>query len=217
MSRIGIIGAGHIGSTAAKLFVDAGHEVVIANSRGPESLADLIASLGGRARAMSKDEAASWGEVVLLAVPFRKPEAIPSPGTVAGKIVVDARNAYEENGAVMDLGGSTSSEETCRQLPDGRIVKAFNTIWFKHLAERGNKQLPMADRHAIFVASDFSVPMGIVMQLIEDIGFGPVGSGSLVDGGRLQQPGGPLYNKVLTQREARALVDTLQERGRAST
>jgi predicted dinucleotide-binding enzyme len=207
MSRIGIIGAGHIGSTAAKLFIDAGHEVAVSNSRGPDSLADLVAELGPRARALTPEDAARWAEIVLFSVQFRKPEAIPPVDSVAGKILIDARNAFQEGGVLlMDLGDTTSSEETRRQLPGSRVVKAFNTIWFKHLAERGNKDLPVDDRHALFVASDDAEAKQIVMKLIEDIGFGPVDTGSLAAGGRLQQPDGPFYNKVMTRREAQALV-----------
>ena len=85
--RIGIIGAGHIGATAARLFVRAGHEVAVSNSRGPESLRELVAELGERARAASVEEAARFGEVVLLAVPWRTPEALPPPEAVRGKVV----------------------------------------------------------------------------------------------------------------------------------
>jgi predicted dinucleotide-binding enzyme len=109
-------------------------------------------------------------------------------------------------GLVKDLGASTSSEETRKRLPAARIVKAFNTIWFKHLSERGRKDLPLADRHAIFVASDDEEAKKTVMALIEAIGFGPVDTGSLAEGGRRQQPNTALYNKVLTQRDGQALL-----------
>lgn len=206
MHEIGIIGAGHIGSTTAKLFVDAGHEVALSNSRGPETLAELVKELGPRAQAMTPEAAARWADIVLLAVPWRNPEALPPADAVAGKIVIDAMNPYGMLGTVKDLGASTSSEETRQRLPGARIVKAFNTIWFKHLAERGRKDLPLADRHAIFVASDDAEAKKTVMALIEAIGFGPVDTGSLAEGGRRQQPNTALYNKVLTQREGQALV-----------
>src|SRR5215207_1431504 len=110
--RIGIIGAGMIGATAARLFVRAGHQVAVSNSRGPETLRVLIAELGHDAKAMTVDDAARFGEVVLLAVPWRTPEALPSPETVGGKIVIDAMNPYNASGAIADLGDTTSSEET---------------------------------------------------------------------------------------------------------
>jgi predicted dinucleotide-binding enzyme len=207
MSRIGIIGAGKNGGTAARLFVEAGHEVAISNSRGPETLAEVVTPLGPRAHAMTGPDAARWAEIVVLAAPFRNPEALPPVDTVAGKIVIDAMNPYAvTNGPLIDLGDSTSSQETLKRLPGIRIVKAFNTIWFKHLAENGHKDRPVNDRHAIFVAGDDSEAKKIVMTLIEEIGFGPVDSGSLAEGGRRQQPDGPLYNKVMTRRDALALA-----------
>jgi 8-hydroxy-5-deazaflavin:NADPH oxidoreductase len=206
MHKIGIIGAGMIGSTAARLFVGAGHEVAVSNSRGPASLEPLVKELGPSARALSPADAARWGEIILLAVPWRNPEALPPADLTRGKIVIDAMNPYTDDGRVKDLGTTTSSEETAKRLPGARVVKAFNTIWFKHLAERGRKDLPIDDRHAIFVAADDDLARRVVMTLIEEIGFAPVDTGSLADGGRRQQPNTPLYNKILTAREARALL-----------
>jgi 8-hydroxy-5-deazaflavin:NADPH oxidoreductase len=201
--KIAVIGAGMIGATAARLFTQADHEVVVSNSRGPASLAPLVAELGPRARAMTVADAARWGEVVLLAVPWRTPDALPPPDTVAGKIVIDAMNPYGADGKVMALGPSSSSEETAKRLPGARLVKAFNTIWFKHLAERGRPDLRADDRHAIFVAGDDEAAKRVVMNLIDDIGFGSADTGSLAEGGRRQQPDGPFYNKVMTVRDAR--------------
>lgn len=206
MHKIGIIGAGMIGATAARLFAKAGHEVAVSNSRGPESLADLVRELGPKAKALAAAEAARWGEMILLAVPWRNPEALPPPETLSGKIVIDAMNPYALDGSVRDLGATTSSEETRKRLPGARIVKAFNTIWFKHLAERGRIDLPVDERHAVFVAGDDLEAKRAVMDLIEDIGFAPVDTGSLAEGGRRQQPNSELYNQVLTAREARALM-----------
>ena len=132
--RIGIIGAGMIGGTAARLFAAAGHEVAVSNSRGPESLRGLVREIGPRARAATVDEAARFGEVVLLAVPWRSPEALPAPDAVRGKVVIDAMNPYAAGGGMADLGDSTSSEETAKRLPGARIVKAINTIYYQHLA-----------------------------------------------------------------------------------
>ena len=206
--KIGILGAGMIGATAARLFAKAGHEVAVSNSRGPESLASLVSELGGRARAMTIADAARWGDVVLLAVPWRSPGALPPPDTLAGKIVIDAMNPYADDGTVMDLGGETSSELTRTRLPKARLVKAFNTIWYKHLAERGRPDLPAADRHAVFVAGDDEDAKQVVMRLIDEIGFGAVDTGTLVEGGRRQQPDAALYNKIMTVRDAqRALTN----------
>jgi predicted dinucleotide-binding enzyme len=204
MKKIAIIGAGMIGATAARLFIDAGHEVALSNSRGPASLSDIVKGLGPRAHAMTVADAARWGDIVLLAVPWRKPEALPPADAVAGKIVIDAMNPYGDNGAVMDLGGTSSSEETRKRLPGARLVKAFNTIYYKHLESRGRKDLPLDDRHAIFVAGDDEDAKREVMALIEEIGFGPVDTGSLAEGGRRQQPNTPLYNQILTRRDGLA-------------
>jgi predicted dinucleotide-binding enzyme len=115
-------------------------------------------------------------------------------------------NPYTLDGDVTDLGASSSSEETLKRLPGTRLVKAFNTIWFQHLAERGRKDLPLDERHAIFVAGDDQDAKRTVMTMIEEIGFAPVDTGSLAGGGRRQQPGTPLYNKILTRRAAQALL-----------
>src|SRR5436309_667796 len=200
--KIGIIGAGNIGATTARLFVNAGHDVAVSNSRGPESLRVLVSELGPRARAMTVDDAASFGDIVLLAVPWRSPEALPSPERVRGKIVIDAMNPYRPDGALVDLGDSTSSEETLKRLPGARLVKAFNTIWYKHLASRAPPDLRVDERHAIFVAGDDEDAKHVVVQLIEQIGFAPVDTGSLRDGGRLQQPGSAVYNKPMTGADA---------------
>jgi predicted dinucleotide-binding enzyme len=205
--KIGIIGAGMIGGTAARLFVAAGHDVALSNSRGPATLADTVAGLGPRARAMTAADAARWADVVLLAVPWRRPEALPPPETTTGKIVIDAMNPYAEGGGVVDLGDSSASEETRRRLPGARLVKAFNTIWFEHLAQRGDNDLPLDDRHAIFVAGDDQEAKAAVMRLVESIGFAPVDTGTLREGGRRQEPGTAIYNKILTRREALALLE----------
>lgn len=202
MKRIAIIGAGMIGATVARLFVGAGYDVAISNSRGPDTLADLVAELGPKARAMTVADAARWGDIVLLAVPWRRPEALPPADAVAGKIVIDAMNPYAADGTIVDLGASSSSEETKKRLPGARIVKAFNTIYYKHLGTRGRTDLPLDDRHAIFVAGDDEGAKGVVKTLIEEIGFGPVDTGSLVAGGRRQQPEAQLYNQIITRREA---------------
>lgn len=202
--RIGIVGAGMIGATAARLFVRAGHEVAVSNSRGPESLRPLVEELGGRAwAAATVDEAAEFGEVVLLAVPWRSPEALPRPESVAGKTVIDAMNPYAPDGSTLDLGDSTSSEETRRRLPEARLVKAFNTIWYQHLATRGRTDLPVDERHAVFLAGDDADARATVARLIEEIGFAPVDTGSLREGGRRQQPGSDVYDRAMTGREAR--------------
>jgi predicted dinucleotide-binding enzyme len=205
--RIGIIGAGHIGATAARLFARAGHDVALSNSRGPASLTGLATEINRavgatRVRATTAEEAAKFGEVIPLAVPWRKAEAWPEADAVRGKIVIDAINAYSATGGIVDLGSSTSSEEVQKRLPGARIVKAFNTIFWKHLAEQGRADLPLPKRRAIFLAGDDVEAKRIVSRLIEEIGFAPVDTGTLREGGRSQQPGAPVYDRNLTQEEA---------------
>ena len=208
--RIAIIGAGMIGGTVARLFAAAGHEVAISNSRGPESLRELVDEIGAGAQAMSVEEASRWGEVVFLAVPWRAPEALPPVDAVAGKIVIDAMNPYREGGGLHDLDGSSSSEETAKRLPGARLVKAFNTVYFKHLAANGRPELPVDERHAIFVAGDDEEAKQVVSTLIEQIGFAPVDTGSLRDGGRRQQPGTPIYNMPMRGREAQTMINHMK-------
>src|SRR2546430_17570246 len=106
--RIGVVGAGHIGGTAAKLFVKAGHQVALSNSRGPATLASLVSSIGPSAKATSVVEAVKFGEAALLALPYRKMDAPPSAESFAGKIVIDAMNPYSAAGGGMAPGGSPS-------------------------------------------------------------------------------------------------------------
>lgn len=209
--KIGILGAGNIGATAARLFISAGHEVAVSNSRGPESLKDLVRELGPKARAVTIDDASRFGELVLLAVPWRSPEALPHPDLLRGKIVIDAMNPYRPDGGFYDLGGSTSSEEVLKRIPGVRLVKAFNTIYYQHLASRGRKDLPSDERHTIYVASDDAEAKQAVMRLIEDIGFAAVDTGSLREGGRMQEPDSPIYNKTYNGREAREFVAKLKQ------
>jgi predicted dinucleotide-binding enzyme len=198
--NIGIIGAGHIGGTAARLFIDAGHEVVISNSRGPETLRDLVAELGPNARAVTPEEAARFGEIVLLAIPLKDYTTLPD---LAGKIVIDAMNYYPGRDGQyeqLDAKTMTSSEMVAAHLAGARLVKAFNTIWFEHLKKQGNTSLPIEQRRVIFVSGDDAESKGVVSHLIEEIGFGPYDLGTLRDSGR-QQPDSPLYNKDMTVAE----------------
>ncbi len=207
--NIGIIGAGNIGATAARLFIGAGHEVALSNSRGPDSLAALVQELGPQARALTVAEAARFGEVVLLAVPWHLPGALPPAESVRGKVVIDAMNPYRPGGGLYDLGDSTSSEETAKRLPGARLVKAFNSIWYKHLAENGDLNRLAGQRHAIYVAGDDPEAKQVVIGLIAAIGFDPVDTGSLREGGKKQQPESPVYNQTLKGAEAEALLRQL--------
>lgn len=205
--NIGIIGAGHIGGTLARHFVKAGHQVGLSNSRGPASLAGVVKSLGPNACAMTNEEAARFGEVVVLAVPWRSREAWPKAEWVAGKVVIDAMNPYSAEGEVMDLDGQLSSDEVARHLRGAKVVKAFNTMYYHTLATEARR--PEANRLALFLAGDDAQAKTFVANLIDEIGFAPVETGSLHEGGRKQQPGSPIYNKPMTAEQARQALAAL--------
>lgn len=211
--KIAILGSGRIGAVAARLFVAAGHEIAIANSRGPESLRALVAELGPKAHAMTITDATRFGDLVLLAVPWHMEEALPAAEVLRGKVVMDAMNPYNPAGGFFDLAGSTSSEIVLRRMPGARLVKAFNTIYYEHLATRGRKDVPMQDRHAIYMAGDDADAKEIVAGLIREIGFAPVDTGSLREGGRLQQPDSAIYNETYSAREAAKIIASLTDPG----
>lgn len=195
---IGIIGAGNIGATAARLFAGVGHRVAVSNSRGPETLTDLVDGIEGDARAATVEEAATFGEVVLLAIPWsRRAEGLPAAELLEGKIVVDSLNPYTPDFQIEDLGDDTSSEDVARRLPGARIVKAFNTMYFETLRSEGCPSAPVEERVALFVAGDDAEAKTLVSGLIEEIGFAPIDTGTLRDGGRKQQPGSSVYNVPL--------------------
>jgi len=202
--RIGIVGAGHIGGTAAKLFARAGHEVAVSNSHGSESLASLVSALGSNVKGTSPEDAVRFGEVVLLAMPWRKMDALPRADLFAGKIVIDAMNPYSATGQVMDLGERTSSEEVAKRVPDARLVKAFNTMYWRTL-DTGSRP-PSEERLVVFLAGDDQHAKEVVGKLIDDIGFASIDTGSLREGGRRQEPGSPIYGRPLDVRDAQGLL-----------
>ena len=204
--HIGIIGAGRIGQAAATRLLAAGHEVTIANSRGPDTLGDLVASLGPGARAGTVADAAQSGEVVLVAVPLHAAGALPAD-QLAGRIVIDANNYYpDRDGRIdeLDAGTTTSSELLAAALPGARVVKAFNTIYFERLAG-ANRPAGDPERLAIPVASDDAEAKRVVAGLIDEMGFDAVDTGTLAEG-RRQQPGTPVYNQPVGAARVRELL-----------
>src|SRR5215210_5693474 len=184
--RIGIIGSGRIGATAARLLTRAGHEVAIANSRGPDSLSAVAEETG--ARAATVEDAAGSAEVVLVAIPLHAIDSLPADA-FAGKVVIDANNYYPgRDGAIerLDSGETTSSELLAEQLPGAHVVKAFNTMYFETLDGEGRPEAPREQRLALLVAGDDADAKGRVSRLIEEIGFAAVDTGLLGEGGRRQ-------------------------------
>ncbi|MDW5595552.1 NAD(P)-binding domain-containing protein [Conexibacter stalactiti] len=205
--RIGIVGVGNIGGALARHFVAAGHEVAVANSRGPETLVDLVAELGERAHAATVAEALRFGEVDVVSIPLGRIGELPADG-VAGKVVIDTNNYYPGRDgqiAALDDDSTTSSELLAVQLPGARIVKAFNAIYASWLAERG---LPAGDpaRLAIPISGDDAEAKRIVAALIDEIGFDAVDAGTLAVGGRKHQPDTPPYGAEAGAAELRGLL-----------
>lgn len=203
--KIGIIGAGKIGGTLARLFAQAGHQVALSNSREPSSLGSLVERLGPNVRATTIEEAATFGDVVFLSIPFGAYQTVPVK-PLAGKIVVDDMNYYPERDGAIDFGGLTSSELVARHLTGARLVKSVNTMRFDLLAEGGKPATPESQRLAHFVASDDVQAKATVSHLIDDIGFTPVDTGSLREGGRKQEPGSPIYARPLNASQARQVL-----------
>ena len=211
--KIGIIGAGMIGGTLARRLAQLGHDVSIANSRGPETLAALAAEVG--ARAVEPKEAARSGEIVIVTIPERAVKDLPKDlfaGVPDDVVVVDTGNYYPaRDGSIPAIEqGQPESAWVAAQI--GRpVIKAFNNIFFKSLLDKG---LPngSADRVAIPVAGDVAEAKSKVMQLIESLGFDAVDAGSLDESWR-QQPGSPCYTGDFTAPElARALASAERDR-----
>ncbi|GAB2885150.1 NAD(P)-binding domain-containing protein [Streptomyces mayteni] len=193
MKTLGLIGAGMIGGTVARLAVAAGLDVVLSNSRGPESLADLVAELGGRARAGTPAEAAGAGDLVVATVPLHSYERLPA-AELAGRTVIDTMNYYPDRDgrlATLDANESTSSELVQRQLPDSRVVKAFNNIAFRSLLTLA-RPAGAPDRSALPIAGDDPAAKAEVAALLDALGYDAVDVGALADSWRVE-PGTPVY------------------------
>jgi len=193
MTTVGLIGSGRIGGTVARLAVAAGHQVLLSNSRGPDTLTDLATELGPLARAATGQEAAGGGELVVVTIPFRAYRSVP-PGPLTGKVIIDTCNYYpQRDGQIpeLDSGALTSSELIQRHLPESAVVKAFNNIYYRHLASLARRP-GAADRSYLPTAGDDAVAKTAVTAFLGSIGYGAVDAGPLTEGWR-QQPGTPVY------------------------
>jgi hypothetical protein len=197
--RIGIIGAGMIGSTLAELWAKAGHEVMV-SSRHPESLQELVSRVRHELRAGTPEEAAAFGEVVLLAIPFGATPGLPDAvkRSLSGKVVLDAGNMYPQRDGAAAIEaqkeGRGSGHWTARHLPGARVVKAFNTVYFKTLLAQAHQG---TDRVGIPLASDDARAAEVAAQVVLDAGFEPVQLGAL-ERAREFDVGTPVYNTGMT-------------------
>lgn len=188
MTTIGFIGSGKIGSQLARLAVAQGHDVVLSNSRGPETLADLVAELGPHARAATPAEAAAAADIAVVTIPLRAIDTVPV-APLAGKIVIDTNNYYPvRDGQIAELDSeeTTVSELLQRHLPTSKVVKAFNHIMFSQLTTDG-RPAGTPGRRALVVAGDDAGALTTVAGLIDSFGFDVVEVSPLAEGWRIQK------------------------------
>jgi predicted dinucleotide-binding enzyme len=188
--RIGIIGAGYIGTLLAKKLLAAGYQVELSNSRGPASLAPLIAELGKGAFAVTTEEAAE-NVIIILAVRWVDVQKVVTPlrKKLEGKVIIDTTNPFGNDGALLDLKNPSASELIASYLPESFVIKAFNSLYGEWI--EANPEEPTGNRVA-FISGDNKEAKTAVRKIIEKIGFAPVDLGSLEIGGLLQQAGNPL-------------------------
>jgi predicted dinucleotide-binding enzyme len=188
MTTVGLIGSGNIGGTVARLAVAAGYDVVLSNSRGPETLQELVDELGPRARAASPADAAAAGDVVVVTIPLRAYRSVPVE-PLAGKVVIDTNNYYpQRDGQIpkLDDESTTVSELLQQHLPTSKVVKGFNNIYFKHLLSlAGPAGAP--DRSALAIAGDDADAKATVTAFLDALGYDTVDAGPLAEGWRFQR------------------------------
>jgi predicted dinucleotide-binding enzyme len=203
MKTIGLIGAGHIGSQLARLAVKNGYAVVISNSRGPETLADLVRELGPHARAAVSEEAAKAGDIVVVTIPLKNLGNVPG-APLAGKVVIDTLNYYpQRDGHIADLDNekTTTSEMVQAQLPTSKVVKAFNHIYAAELTTHG-QPAGSPNRRALAIAGNDPAAKKEVEALLNQFGFDTVDLGPLSESWRIQRDT-PGYGPRRTAEELR--------------
>ncbi|HEY0528139.1 MAG TPA: NADPH-dependent F420 reductase [Gemmatimonadaceae bacterium] len=194
--RIGIIGAGNIGGALTRRFRAAGHEVSVANSRGPETLKDLARETG--AKAVTVEEAARDKDVVVVTIPLKAVPGLPRnlfPSASKNLVVIDTGNYYpqQRDGRIDAIENGTPESRWVEQQLGRPVVKAFNNIYAAHLQNNG-KPAGTAGRIALPVAGDDARAKQVVMKLIDEIGFDAVDAGTMDESWR-QQPDSPVYGK----------------------
>lgn len=184
--RIGIIGAGFIGRALATLATNHGHQVMVSNSRGPETLSSTIASIG--CAAGTADDAATFGEIVVIAVPFRNYRSVPA-APLGGKVVIDTCNYYpQRDGQIeaLDTFSTTTTELIAAHLPGAKVVKAFNAILERDINTTG-RPAGTPGRRALPVAGNDQDAKRLVVDLLDQWGFDAVDAGSLAESWRFER------------------------------
>jgi predicted dinucleotide-binding enzyme len=209
--RIGIIGAGRIGGNAARLFADAGHEVLLSNSRDPESLRTLAEEIGPGASVGTVAEAAAFGPVALLSVPWsRVQEVIDEAAGLAGTIVIDTTNQYAGGGLEELPQGKTAAQLNAARAPGARWTKSFNTLTSGFQASAAGRTGD--DRVALFYCGNDEEASDVVAGLIEDAGFAAIRVGGLADAAPMEAPRRPgaVYGEEYHRKDALAYVEALR-------
>ncbi|WP_062378838.1 NADPH-dependent F420 reductase [Demequina pelophila] len=210
MTTIGIIGSGNIGSNVARAAIAAGYDVLLSNSRGPETLADLIEELGARAEAVQPAQAAAEADLVLVAVPLRAIRDLPLDA-LAGKVVMDANNYYPQRDgriAALDANESTTSQLLQDLIPAARVVKAFNHIYAREIPTTG---LPAGDpeRRALAIAGGDDAAKALVASFLDSLGFDAVDLGPLSESWRVERDT-PAYGPRVTRAQLEAILPTVE-------
>jgi predicted dinucleotide-binding enzyme len=205
--KIGIIGAGHIGGTLTRRLSALGHDVSVANSRGPETLDDLTAETD--AKAVTVREAAQGKDLVIVTIPVKSVRELPKDLFAANDraIVIDTGNYYpKRDGRIAAIEDGTPESQWVAQQLGRPVIKAFNTIYAQQLLERG-RSADQSGRIALPVSGDDPGAKAIVMRLIDELGFDAVDAGSLAESWR-QQPGTPIYGADLDRDSAATALAT---------
>lgn len=188
MTTVGIIGAGNIGAALAKGFVAHGYDVVIANSRGPETLEDLVSALGEHARATTAEDAADAADIAVVTIPLKAYRDVPV-APLAGKTVLDTNNYYfERDGRITDLDEkkTTTSQMLQEHLPESHVVKAFNHIPAADILTDGSPA-GTDDRRALATSSDSDDAVALVTRIYDEFGFDTVNVGPLSESWRVER------------------------------
>jgi len=204
MTTIGLIGSGRIGSQVARLAVANAYDVVLSNSRGPDTLRDLVHELGPKARAGTVEDAARSGDVVVVTIPLKAFRTVPV-APLEGKIVIDTNNYYPaRDGHIeeLDQETATSTELLQRHLPKSKVVKAFNHILAAELTAHAQKA-GTTNRRALVIAGDDEAAKKTITDLLDRFGFDTVDAGKAKDSWRIQ-PNTPGYGPRRNAEQLRA-------------